>query len=66
MPYRISTEEHRELLLQDKCELTTENKALRAENARLREAVEWACAHEQIPSWPYFIAELRRRAKEGK
>jgi len=36
-----------------------------AEIKRLREAVEWACAHEQIPSWPYFIAELRRRAKEG-
>ena len=40
-------------------------KKAEAELARYKEAVKWACGHEQIPSWPYFIDELRRRVGGG-
>ena len=41
-------------------------KELEAELAWYKEAVKWACGHEQIPSWPYFIDELRRRVGGGE
>ena len=45
-------------------------KHLTEANARLREAVEWACANapivvNSVPGHTQFVAELRRRAKEG-
>lgn len=45
------------------------NDELRAENKRLREAVEWACEgyyFTDMTSMRCFTAELHRRAKEGK
>jgi hypothetical protein len=40
-----------------------------AENAQMKEAIEWACnadlAKENIWTWKEFATELRRRAREG-